>query len=66
MERNCSFLMLHCSAKPGRSEGELVWKKWMITNIHYHWRMKEQQGNEKDFQHEGILNSYAAHKVSVA
>lgn len=65
MESNCSFLTLHCSAKPGRSEGDLVWKKWMITIFHYHWRMKEQQKNEEGFQHEGILNSYAVHKVSV-
>lgn len=61
-----SFLMLHCSVKPGRSEGQPVWKKWMTTNIHYLWRLKEQQKKEEDFQHEGILNSYAVHEVSVA
>lgn len=66
MESDCNFLTLHCSEKPGRSEGELVWRKWMITIIHYHWRMKEQQKNEEDFWHEGILNSYAVCKVSVA
>lgn len=66
MESDSSFLMLQCSAKPNRSGGELVWKKQMIPVIHYHWRTKDQQKNEEDFNHEGIQSSYAVHRVAAA